>query len=120
MGPQCLSDPTVTKTHAENTWDRCYHSNRVDIKEPKVGLTQPLGAAWHSKTLQAAHLFRQACANKSRHTYSPEKEQCGVFPRASVQERVQLSDLASGTRISSQLYQGKEEAAEDLDLLLRL
>lgn len=107
--PMPGSDPTVTKAHAENTWDRCYHSNWVDIKEPKVGLTQPLGEAWPSKTLQAAHLFQQACANKSRHRYTPKKEQCGVFPHASVQERVQLPDLASGTRISSRLYWGKRK-----------
>lgn len=122
MTPVPRSDPTVTKAHTENPWGRRYHSNHADFKEPKAGLSQPLGAACHSKTLQAAHLFQQACANKSRHRCSPEKEQCGVFTPASVQERVQLPDLASGTRISSRLYQGKEEAAaaENLALLLRL
>lgn len=82
--PVPRSDPTATKTHAEdNTHSRPYNSNQVDIKEKPqtkektVGLTQPLGTACAGKSLQAAPTFsQQACDNKSRRRYSPENEKC--------------------------------------------
>lgn len=112
----------LTKTYTENSWGRHYHSNWVDIKEPKVGLSQPLGTACHSKTLQAAHLFQQAGVNKSRHRGSPEKEQCGVFASASVQEGCSSQTWLLGSGSAHDCTRGKRRsaAAEKLDLLLRL